>query len=133
MPYNRPGRGVHVQNTTASAAITHGTPVKEGNFVGVAVKQQALDWGDGVADVRVIADDENYFLITKGVVQVTLGSVVKGDKIYIDGSNALTKTVGSNTPFGIVTEDENERGVPAGMCRIDLDQKPDTPASLLDT
>ena len=133
MPYNRPGRGVYVTNTETSAAIDHGDAVKQGNFVGVAVKQQALDWGDGVADVRVIADDEDYFLITKGVVQVALDSVDQGDSIYITSANALTKTVGSNYPFGRVVEDENLRGVPDGYCRIDLDDKPDTPASLLDT
>lgn len=124
MPYNRPGRGVYVTNTETSAAIDHGDTVIQGSFVGVAVKQQATDWDAGVADVTVIADDENYFLITKGVVQVTMATVTQGAEVYLTSANALTLTASGNTPFGICVEDENVRGVPAGMCRIDLDTKP---------
>lgn len=122
--YNRPGRGVYVKNTATSAAIDHGDPVKEGPFVGIAIKQQQPDWDSPVANLQVIADDEDYFLLRKGEVEVTLGSVVVGDAIYITSANALTKTASGNTPFGYVTTDENTRGVRAGRCRIDLDFKP---------
>lgn len=127
MTYSRPGRGVYVTNTENSGSILHNAPAKEGNFVGIAIKQKAQDWNDGTADLQTIADDEEYFLLTKGVVEVTLGSVAQGDGIYIDGSDALTATQGSNTPFGTVVEDENIRGVGSGRCRIDLDQKPAAP------
>lgn len=122
MPYNRPGRGVYVTNTTASAALTHGQPVKEGNFVGIAVKQVSPGFDSTIADATTIEDDEEYFLITKGVVQVDeVSGFAKGDVVYITSANALTETSSGNTKFGTVVETENERGTPTNKVRIDLD------------
>lgn len=124
MPANRPGRVVYVQNTTQSAAIDHGAPVKEGNFVGIAIKTQQESWDSVVADQTVIADDENYTLIVKGKVLVNnVSGFAKGDKVYITSGNVLTETATSNTRFGTVTEIPSERGTPAGKCWVDLDLK----------
>lgn len=132
MPYSRPGRGVYVQNTSTSAAIQHGQPSKEGNFVGVAWKQQGVGFNTVIADATTIADDENYFLVTKGVVQVAfVAGFAKGDFIYItDATNVLTKTGGAGkTPYGVVTEIQGVRGTPTGKVRIDLDHKIDLDVS----
>jgi len=124
MPYNRPGRGVYVKNETASAALTHGQPVKEGNFVGIAVKQVSPGFDSTIADASRIEDDEEYFVITKGIVQVNkVSGFAKGDAVYITSTNTLTETSTSNTKFGTVVETENERGTPTGKVRIDLDLK----------
>lgn len=122
----QPSIGVYVQNTTASAAITAGQAVKEGNFVGIAIKQDARSWKDGLSVQTTIDDDEFYFLITQGVVEVAdpgVSSPAVGDAVYIDSSNALTKTAGGNTAFGRITALENTRGVPNNFLRIDLSAK----------
>jgi hypothetical protein len=126
MPYNRPGRSVKVQNTEISGTLTHGQPVSEGSFTGVAVKQLAPGWDSVVADATTIADDENYLLINKGVVQVnTVAGFAKGNAIYIvAATNVLTETGSGNLPYGTVVEVENQNGTPAGKVRIDLDLKP---------
>lgn len=124
MPVNNPIRGVRVQNTTASGTLDHGQPVAEGNFVGVAVKQLARGWEDGLDVQATIEDDEFYYLITKGEVQVPfVTGFAKGDAVYIDGSNVLTETNTGNLRFGRVTAIENTEGVPDGYVRIDLDDK----------
>jgi len=123
--YNRPGRGVHVTNTATSAAINHGQVAQEEGHVGVAVKQVPATWDAALSAHSVIADDEEYFLITKGVVQVdTVGGFARGEPIYIvAATNALTETGSGNVPFGRVVEIAGERGVPTGQVRIDLDAK----------
>lgn len=124
MPYNRPGRGVYVKNETASAALTHGQPVKEGNFVGIAVKQVSPGFDSTIADASTIEDDEEYFLITKGIVQTdTVSGFAKGDTVYVTSANALTETASGNTKFGTVVEVATNRGTPTGKVRIDLDLK----------
>lgn len=124
MPANRPGRVVYVQNTTQSAAIAHGVPVKEGNFVGVSIKTVGEGWDSVVADATVIADDEYYNLIVKGKVLVNnVSGFARGDKVYITSGNVLTETATSNTRFGTVTEAPGDRGTPAGKCWVDLDLK----------
>lgn len=124
MTPNRPGRGVYVTNTTQSAALEHGQPVKEGRFVGVAVKQKAPGWDSVVADATVIEDDEEYFLIVKGKVLVdNVSGFAVGDDVYIESDNDLTEVVTGNTRFGTVTEEPGDRGTPAGKCWIDLDIK----------
>ena len=126
MPYNRPGRSVKVQNTEISAALTHGTPVSEGVFTGVAVKQVAPGFDSVIADATTIADDEFYLIINKGVVQVDfVAGFAKGDAIYITpATNVLTETGSGELPFGTVVEIENVNGTPDGKVRIDLDLKP---------
>lgn len=125
MPEVRPGAGVYVKNTTASAALTNGQVVKEGNFVGIAVKQKARSWKDGYTIQKTIDDDEDYFLITKGVVLVpdTGNAFAQGAAVYITSANALTATATGNAKFGRVVEDENVRGVPTDKVRVDLDSK----------
>lgn len=133
MPYSKPGPGVYVQNTQVSAAINHGQAVNEGVFVGVAVKQKGRGFNSLIADQAKIDDDEKYYMITKGVVQVpTVSGFAKGDRVYITtADNTLTETSGAGTkPFGTVVEIAGEgRGVPVGYCRIDLDLKADLDVS----
>src|SRR5262245_1973429 len=121
MPYNRPGAGVYVTN--GSTTLTHGQAVKASNFVGVAVKQQALPWSQGLSGQNSITSGEAYFVITKGIVQVdTVSGVAKGDGIYINVSNVLSTST-AQTPFGRVVELAGTRGTPTGKMRVDLDTK----------
>lgn len=123
MPYSRPGPGRYV---TAGAAVNHGAPATDEEAVGVAVKQLARGWKDGVANQAVIDSGERYFLITKGVVQVPfVAGFAVGDDIWIDpDDNTLTETTTDNLKFGRVVEVvASGRGVPTGYCRIDLDAK----------
>lgn len=126
MPYKRPGEGKYVTNESGGT-LTHGQPFvdKTKAFVGVAVKQKAVGFGDGMAAQAVIAEGEEFFLITKGVVQVPeVSGFAVGDDIWIDpDDNKLTETTTENVKFGRVVEIENERGTPANKVRIDLDAK----------
>jgi len=121
MPYNRPGPGVYVTN--GASALNHGSPAAVANFVGVAVKQRARGWDQGLANQAVIDPGEQFFLITKGVVQVSnvgLTAAVKGDEVYIAaGALATSGTV----KFGRIVEIAGERGTPLNKVRIDLDAK----------
>lgn len=126
MPYQRPGNGKYVTNASGGA-INHGAPVLVSNYVGVAVKQKAPAVTDALATHKQIANGEDFFLITKGEVQVAntgIAAAVKGDAIYIvPATNALTTTATANTKFGRVAEVAGKRGVPTGKVRIDLDAK----------
>lgn len=125
MPYNRPGRGVYVTNNSG-AALTHAQPVRESSFVGIAVKQRQPGFNSVIADYTRIEIAENFFLDTKGVVQVAaVAGFAKGDFVYITPGNVLTETAAGNTPFGQVVEVAGVRGTPVGRVRIDLDLKAD--------
>lgn len=127
MPYSRPGPGVYVTN--GQTALTHGQAVASGNFVGVAVKQKVRSWKDGYAVQKTIDASEPYYILTKGVVQVTsaataIASSAQGDAVYIDSSNNLTPaSSGGNLKFGRIVSVAGDRGTPTGKCRIDLDLK----------
>jgi hypothetical protein len=134
MPYLTDDNGVYVRN--AGSAITHGRPAAVGNFVGVAIKQKARAWSSGLVNPETIATTEDFFLITKGTVEVkepTAGDYsgfARGESIYIDDTNnTLTESASGNKPFGRVVEIATpqtggpKRGVPAGAVRIDLDLK----------
>lgn len=130
MPYNRPGSGVYVTNSTpgnpAPVPINHGSPQVNAGFVGVAVKQVNRAWDQGLANQAVIDVGEQYYLITKGTVQplnTGISANVKGDPIYITPAGALTATPGTNAKFGRIIEVAGQRGVPTGKVRIDLDSK----------
>lgn len=124
MPANRHVPGVYVTNGSGGN-YTHGQPVVEGKFVGVAVKQKSTGWSAGLSAQAQIANGEKYYLITKGEVTVNnVAGFAKGDAIYITSGNVLTETNTGNTPFGRVVETTAEnRGVPTGKVRIDLDIK----------
>lgn len=124
MPYSRPGAGVYVTNGSGGT-IKHGQPFTRDGFAGVAVKQKANSWKDGISTQALIADGEKFFLITKGIVQVpTVSGFAVGDDVWIIAAeNKLTETEGSNVRFGRVVEVAGERGTPTGMVRIDLDLK----------
>ena len=124
MPYNRPGPGVYVTN--GGTPLNHNVPCVVNNFVGVSVKQRTPPWTQGFQSPAVIAANEPFFMITKGVVQVAnaaVSSAVKGDPVYITAANALTTTVGTNAKFGRVVEVAGSRGTPPNQVRIDLDSK----------
>ena len=122
MPYNRPGPGVYVTN--GGTAVQHGAAVEIDNFVGVAVKQQTPPWTQGFQSPAMIAANEPFFNITKGVVQVPSAGITtptKGDTLYITGPGALAKT--GTVKFGRIVEVGGERGTPPNSIRVDLDAK----------
>src|ERR1700748_2174225 len=115
MPYNRPGPGVYVTN--GGTPIQHGAPCVINGFVGVAVKQKARLWSDPYSGQATIDAAENFFIITKGVVQVLNTAItanVKGDPIYITAAGALSATSAGNTKFGRIVEVSGSRGTPIG-------------------
>jgi hypothetical protein len=126
MPYNRPGPGVYVTN--GGTALTHGQVCSHSSgFVGVAVKQKARPWSDGVATQATIDPNEAFFLVTKGIVQVSnadagIAAAAKGTPVYINATNNLVLATGS-PKFGRIVEVAGSRGVPTGRVRIDLDAK----------
>lgn len=123
MPYNRPSASVYVTNTSAGVYL-HGAPVLQSNEVGVAVKQKATRWSDGLTVQNQIQIGEQFLLIIAGVVQVADGGAgfIDGDPVYITAANVLTKTATANTKFGRCVEVVGDgRGVPVGMVRINLD------------
>lgn len=123
MPYSRPGFAEYVTNESGGT-LEQNAPFTDGNFVGVAIKQKAGHWQDGLTTQTVIAEGEEFLLLTKGVVEVTtVAGLEVGDAVYITSENKLTKTESGNTKFGQVTEVAGERGTPSGMVRIDLDKK----------
>lgn len=133
MPYSRPGREVYVTNESGGV-ILHGAPVLEASQVGVAVKQKATHWSDGLVAQNQIADEEQYLLISTGIVMVdttissgtALASSADGDPVWITTANVLAVTnAGSGTlKFGRIVEIVGDgRGVPTGRVRINLDQK----------
>jgi hypothetical protein len=80
-------------------------------------------------DIQATIDErEDYYLITKGVVQVPntgLASSAKGDAVYIATDNSLSPSgspVGS-VAYGRIVAVAGERGTPTGKVRIDLDLK----------
>lgn len=124
MPYNRPGPGVYVTN--GGTPLNHNAPCTVNGFVGVSVKQKTVPWTAGYVSPQVIAANEPFFMITKGVVQVPNGPItanVKGDPIYITSAGALTATATSNAKFGRIVEVAGSRGTPPNQVRIDLDSK----------
>lgn len=129
MPAQRPGNSVYVTNSKDgdTLPLSSGQPATEDSFVGVAVKQKARSFADGLANQAVIDEEEEYLILVKGVVTVPVGSLsglAKGNHIFIIAAeNKLTKTEGSNLPYGKVTDIAGERGCPVGFVRIDLDQK----------
>lgn len=126
MPYNRPQPGVYVTNGSGGQ-LTNGQTVKEGTFVGVAVKQKTRSWQDGYTVQTKIESTEPYYVLTQGTVQVTdpgLSSPAVGDPVYIvAATNVITKTSTSNTPYGRIVELGGTRGTPTGKLRINLDIK----------
>lgn len=124
MPYSRPGFAQYVKNETGGT-LKQGQPFRDGKGnVGIAVKQKAGHWQDGLTTQTLIAINEQFLLLVKGVVEVdTVSGLAVGDKVFITSGNVLTETEGSNDKFGRVTEVAGERGTPAGKVRIDLDRK----------
>jgi hypothetical protein len=130
VPYRAPGHSVYVTNGSSSIYL-HGQPVIEtrdtGEEVGIAVKQKAAHWSDGLTAQNQIQIGEPYLILRSGVVQVAVpnGSTFNdGDPIYITSANVLTTTASSNTAFGRVVETTLDgRGVPTGFVRVNLDER----------
>jgi uncharacterized protein DUF2190 len=123
VPYNTTGKIFYTTNTT-NGELNHGQPVVSEGVAGVAVKQGIPAWNTPVDDLAVIADDEDFAIICKGIVQVAeVAGFAVGDEVYISGSNVLSETGTGNSKFGRVVEIEGERGTPSNHVRIDLDAK----------
>lgn len=134
MPYERPGAGVYV---TATKTTPHNAPATENGLVGIAVKQKTIPWTAAFSEHQspTIAIGETFHLRTKGIRQVlttgygaAIAAAAKGDAVYIrPADNTLQVEPGAATtdiPFGRVVEVvADNRGVPAGRIRIDLDLK----------
>ena len=107
--------------------------------MGVAVKQKAYSWKAGFAEYEaaIIAVGEGFHIRTKGIRQVNVGAGqpganiaagTKGQGVYIrptDNSLRLSgATASGDLPYGRIVELVGDnRGVPSGSVRIDLDQK----------
>ena len=125
MPYERPGAAVYVKNTTGGI-ILHNAPVVLEGIPGIASKQVPAHWSDGLTAQNQIQINEPFVIRRGGVRQVADGGAgfVDGDLVYITSANVLTKTATSNTRFGKVVEVPGDgRGVPAGMVRVNLDER----------
>ena len=134
--YERPGRGVYV---TATKAVKHGAPAVENNLSGAAVKQRAKSWSSGydATTYARIEVGEAFHIRTKGIHQfdigtgtpgVLLAAAAKGAAVWIKAAdNTLLLAADSDPgdlPFGRVVElVADNRGVPTGKIRIDLDQR----------
>jgi hypothetical protein len=127
MPYSKDHPGVYVTN--GGTILNHGQPAKVAagsrGFVGIAVKQGMNRWSVTPADQHKIQANEPFYLIIHGEVQVdNVAGFAVGDDVYISPTNTLTETPAGATPFGQVVEVVGQdRGVPAGKVRIDLDMK----------
>lgn len=134
MPYNRPGPGVYVTN--GATPIAHGSAQTNSGFVGVAVKQKVRAWSDAYSIQATIDANEPYFLITKGVVQVSnadagIAAAAVGASVWITTATPGVLTTTTGTPkFGRIVEQGGAaggaggpRGCPPGRVRIDLDTK----------
>jgi hypothetical protein len=127
VPYNADGRIFYTTNTTGGN-LNHGQPVVSEGRVGVAVKTKIPAWDSTPASGKVIANNEDFSVIVKGVVQVAeVAGFAVGDPIYVTAAGVLTETAAGNTKFGRVTEIEGERGTPTNQVRIDLDAKDSIP------
>lgn len=123
MPYNTTGKIFYTTNTT-NGTLNHGQPVVSEGVAGVAVKQGIPAWDTAVASLAVIADDEDFAIISKGQVQVPeVAGFGVGDEVYITSGNVLTESGTGNAKFGRVVAVEGERGTPTNHVRIDLDAK----------
>jgi hypothetical protein len=134
MPYERPGAGVYV---TATKATPHNGPATENGLVGIAVKQKTISWTAAFSEHQTptIAIGEQFHIRTKGIRQVStagqgpgFSAAAKGTAVYIrPADNSLRVEPDAATtdiPFGRIVEVvADNRGVPAGKVRIDLDQK----------
>lgn len=134
MPYERPGAGVYV---TATKITPHSAPATENGLVGIAVKQKTIPWTAAFSEHAApsIAIGEKFHIRTKGARQVlttgygaAISAATKGQGVYIrpaDNSLRLEgATATGDLPFGRVIEVvADNRGVPAGRIRIDLDLK----------
>ncbi len=126
MPYQREGNSVYVVNESGGIYL-HAQPVKEGNEIGIAVKQKPAHWSDGLAAQNQIQDEEPYLILRRGVVQIADGGAnfADGDPVYIVAAdNTLTKTSTDTFKFGRVVEvPADGRGVPVGQVRVNLDER----------
>lgn len=133
MPYKRPGEFYYATNTSGGY-IQHGEPVVANGVVGIAVKQRATAWDAALTAHDRIADDEEFGIIVKGIVQVdNVSGFAAGDPVYLDDTGTVTdgktsyplsETSTGNLKFGRVVEVVNDgRGVPTGKVRINLDMK----------
>lgn len=144
MPYTNKRNGVYVTNGTAGT-YAHGVPVVVSGLAGIAIKQKARAWSDGLSNQAKIDANEVFLLQTHGEIQVgtATGEAANGvtwavgDLAYAAttatvasgvSTHAVTKT-NTGTPLGRVTETPTSPSinstsrVPANKIRIDLDLK----------
>jgi hypothetical protein len=149
MPYTNTRRGIYT--SFSSGSIKHGIPVILSNgAAGIASKQKARAWSDGLTNQAVIDASETFFLQTHGEVQVGTASgeagngdstnllaATPGTKVYIAPVStssgvstwAVTTVSTSNTFLGRITETPSSPAVnatnrvPAAKVRIDLDAR----------
>ncbi|MBG6085820.1 DUF2190 family protein [Zhihengliuella flava] len=87
---------------TALANTESGSPVKIGQYVGVA--QTTADTGDKVT------------IWLNGSYELTVsGALAEGQIVYINGSNGLTATASGNFPFGVAN---TAKGTGSGIAEV---------------
>jgi hypothetical protein len=138
MPEVRPGEVHYAKRGGAAPTIKHGQPILQDGFAGIALKQQAYPAGTGLgaAAITDIVANENYIVQIKGRVYIaqtvtglvggTALAMAKGDTLYVSDAGVVAKTgpvSATVAKLGRVTEVAPERGVGAGMARVDLDAR----------
>lgn len=118
MPYNAPGLR---KRAVATKIVSHGDPVVELGFAGVAFKTNQLNAfvSPTAAAVRSIAVAEPFIIQLGGVVEVAaakitggLAAVPEGTAVYIvPADNLITAVATANTKFGRVDSVDTARGV----------------------
>lgn len=122
----RPGRAKYV---IATKAVAHKAPATELGFTGVAIKQKAAPWSEGLVSPGLIAIGEQFVMRVRGQHEFPntgISGATLGQAVYIiAATNALTLTASGNVPFGYVAElPGSSRSVPTGRLRIDIERKP---------
>lgn len=139
MPYNVHNRGVEIP--ACSRQVSHGELTYESGFVGVAVKQKGYTIETPRSEVTVIKVGEQFFLITKGTVEVPgIAGAELGQEVSITTATGVV-TLGApgagQVKVGRVAVLPGQYGSPSGpagmgsypvipthgFMRVDLDSK----------
>jgi len=111
--------GVDVRNKVVAA---------DDGYAGVAIKQLTPAADAPRTDRNLIEAGESYLLLLTGKADVAaadLPGIAKGALVYVtEATNAITAAAGAGKlVLGKVSELPGERGTPADIVRVNMDQK----------